>query len=245
MTNPVIDLLKSHRSIRKFTDQPMDDALLKDLVATGQCAATSSYLQAASVIRVRNPQVRKQLEELSGNQAYVSGAAEFLVFCADLHRNAWCCEQDGKTMADGMTEHFILATVDAALFAQNVVVAAESEGLGICYIGALRNDPAKVSELLNLPEHVYPVFGLCLGYPAQDPEVKPRLPLDMILMDEQYQSVNEDKMNDYDQQTADYYLKRTGSKPDKSWSKDMADKLSKESRPHMKAFLASKGFKLR
>ena len=244
MNKSVIDLLKAHRSIRKFTDRPIDEALLQRLVSAGQSAATSSHLQACSVIRVRHQTAREQLVDVTGGQQYVMSAPEFLVFCADLHRNAWCCESRGQKMAEGLTEHFILATVDVALFAQNVAVAAESEGLGICYIGALRNDPVRVSELLNLPDKVYPVFGLCLGYPDQDPDIKPRLPLDAVLMDDNYQPVDEEQMHQYDQLTRAYYRRRTGGKLDRSWCEEMAKTLSKESRPHMKAFLASKGFEL-
>ena len=93
--------------------------------------------------------------------------APFSVYCADLQRSAAACVAEGGTFSAGMTEHFIIATVDVALSAQNAVVAAESLGLGICYIGGIRNNPAEVSALLELPEQVYPVFGLCLGYPAQ------------------------------------------------------------------------------
>lgn len=245
MNNPVIDLLTGHRSIRKFTDQPVKPELLNELLVAGQSAATSSNLQGVSVIRVTNPETRKSLAEVAGGQSYVKEAAEFLAFCADLNRSAWCCETRGQSMADGMTEHFIIATIDVALFAQNVVIAAEASGLGICYIGAMRNDPERVSDLLKLPNHVYPVFGLCLGYPAQDPQCKPRLPLNMVLMEEEYQPVDKNLMAQYDQTMRSYYHERTGGKIDRVWSEDMNALLGKESRPHMKEFLYSKGFKMR
>ncbi len=245
MMQNVIELLQSHRSIRKFTNQPIEPDLLKALIRSGQSAATSSNLQGVSVIRVRNPETRAAMAKHAGGQAYVEEAAEFLVFCADLNRSGWCCEQSGTPMAEGMTEHFIIATVDVALFAQNVVVAAESEGLGICYIGGLRNNPEPVSELLALPEHVYPVFGLCLGYPDQDPECKPRLPLDAVLMEEHYQPVNPELIAEYDEVMRDYYQRRTHGQLNRAWSEDMPELLGKKSRPHMKAFLDSKGFKLR
>ncbi len=244
MTQPVLELLRSHRSIRKFTEQPVEESLLRDLITAGQSAATSSNLQGVSVIRVRNSETRRAMAELAGGQAYVQEAAEFLVFCADLKRADWCCEQSGKIMADGMTEHFIIATVDVALFAQNVVVAAESEGLGICYIGGLRNDPQQVSDLLALPENVYPVFGLCLGYPDQDPERKPRLPLDAVLMEEHYQPVNKALLAQYDDTMRAYYQQRTGGKLDRVWSQDISSLLEEKSRPHMREFLKKKGFKM-
>lgn len=245
MNGSVIELLQSHRSIRKFTNQPVEPLLLRQLIRSGQSAATSSNLQGVSVIRIRNPQTRTAMADLAGGQTYVETAAEFLVFCADLNRSAVCCEKEGKQLADGMTEHFMIATIDVALFAQNVVVAAESEGLGICYIGGIRNNPEKVSELISLPQNVYPVFGLCLGYPDQNPELKPRLPVDMVLMEETYQPVDEKLLAEYDATMREYYHKRTKGKIDRVWSQDMSALLGKESRPHMKAFLASKGFKMR
>ena len=173
--NAVHELLNSHRSIRKFTDQPISDELLTTILRSGQAAATSSFLQGATVIRVRNPASREKLAAFAGNQPYVSSAAEFFVLCADLKRPGNCCVQYDKPFEGDYTEHFIIATVDVALMAQNMVVAAEAAGLGICYIGGLRNNPRDVSDLLQLPKGVYPVFGLCLGYPDQDPECKPRL----------------------------------------------------------------------
>jgi len=242
MSQPVIAQLKSHRSIRKFTDQPIADSLLHELIVAGQSAATSSNLQGVSVIRINNRQTRQALAALAGDQAYIEQAPEFLVFCADLYRAGWCCQ---GAMVEGMTEHFLIATIDAALFAQNVVVAAESVGLGICYIGALRNDPWQVSELLALPEQVCPVFGLCLGYPAQDPQCKPRLPLAAVLMEDRYQEVDEAQVAQYDQTMRAYYQQRTGGRVDRGWSQEMAALLSKESRPHMREFLARKGLATR
>ena len=155
--NPVVELLQSHRSIRKFTDDPIDDSMIDEIMRSGFAAATSSNLQGTTVIRVRNPETRARVAELAGGQTYVETAGAFFVWCADLHRSATACEANGGTFSAGMTEHFLIATVDCALAAQNAVVAAEALGLGICYIGGIRNDPATVAELLELPDHVYPV----------------------------------------------------------------------------------------
>ena len=113
---------------------------------------------------------------MAGVQDYVATAGAFLVFCADLNRSRRACAMQGGIFVEGMTEHFIIATVDVALFAQNCAIRAEWLGLGICYIGGIRNDPQVVCDLLELPDQVYSLFGFCIGYPAQDPEVKPRLP---------------------------------------------------------------------
>jgi len=153
------------------------------------------------------------------------------------------CESQGGEFSAGMMEHFLIASVDVALAAQNTVVAAESLGLGICYIGGLRNNPAEVSKLLKLPQQVYPVFGLCLGYPDQDPEVKPRLPIDTVFMKDEYdESTQSDLRDQYDAQLREYYKSRTGGNKDSSWSEEMKGLVGKESRPHMKPFLADQGF---
>jgi nitroreductase len=244
--NPTIDLLKAHRSIRKFTDDPVTDEQVREIVAAGQAAATSSNVQAVSVIQVNQPAMRESMAELAGGQPWVTAAGAFLVWCADLGRSGAACAQAGGDFEVGMTEHFLIATVDVALAAQNAVIAAESMGLGICYIGGLRNNPAKVSELLALPEQVYPVFGLCLGYPAQDPDIKPRLSLDAVLMQDTYSSEHQDThFNDYNERLGHYYQTRTGGTKVSQWTDEMKKLVGKESRPHMREFLSSQGFKMR
>jgi len=236
-------LLKQHRSIRKFTDEPVTDEMVNDVISAGLSAATSSNLQGTTVIRVRNAETRAAIATLAGGQTYVETAGAFFVWCADLHRSSVACEMAGGDFSAGMTEHFIIATVDCALAAQNAVVAAESVGLGICYIGGIRNDPAQVAELLELPEQVLPLFGLCLGWPDQDPALKPRLPLSVTLKEETYDGANDqDGIRTYDEQMREYYKERTGGKVDRAWSEDMSALLGKESRPHMKGFLEGQGF---
>lgn len=244
--NPVHTLLNSHRSIRKFTEQAISEELLRSIVGAAQSAASSSFLQGATVIRVRKPENRKKMAVYAGNQAYVESAAEFLVFCADLKRPGNCCERYEKPFAGDYTEHFIIATVDVALMAQNMVVAAEAAGLGICYIGGIRNNPRAVADLLQLPKNVYPVFGLCLGYPDQDPECKPRLPLEVVLKDEVYsEEGDEARIAEYDEQVREYYRQRTGGGHGICWSEQVATLLSEKARPHMRDFLAEQGFMLR
>jgi len=244
--NPVMQLLQSHRSIRKYTDQPVTDELIQDIVRCGQSAATSSNLQATTVIRVRNPDTRRAIARLAGDQEYVATAGAFLMFCADLNRSRQACEMQGGEFVIGMTEHFMIATIDVALFAQNCAIAAESVGLGICYIGGIRNDPAQVTELLGLPDQVYPIFGFCLGYPAQDPEIKPRLPLGVVLKEDHYQDTGDvDGIRKYDEKLRQYYRTRTGGTKDSNWTLEMRDLVGKESRPHMRGFLKTRGFAMR
>ena len=244
--NDVHQLLRSHRSIRAFVDEPLDDQTVEEIVRSGLSAATSSTLQATTVIGVRNRSVREQIAELAFGQKHIVTAGAFLVWCADMNRTRRACEMAGGSMTSGMTEQFIIATVDVALAAQNAVIAAESQGLGICYIGAIRNDPQVVSDLLELPTDVYPVFGLCIDQPTQDPEVKPRLPLGVVLKGDVYSDEGEAELIEaYDEVVREYYGSRSGGNKDSCWTKEMAGLVDGERRPHMRQFLADSGFELR
>jgi len=239
-------LLRSHRSIRSFENIPLEDDTVTEIVRSAQCAATSSNIQALTVIHVTNTEVRAAIAEVAGGQRYVTTAGAFLVWCADLNRTRRACEAAGGSMASGMTEQFIIATVDVALAAQNAVIAAEAMGLGICYIGAVRNDPQTVSDLLELPDDVYPVFGMCIGHPKKSPDVKPRLPVEVVLKRDTYDSSDEaEQIRAYDETMRQYYRTRGGGTKESSWTEEMAGLVGGERRPHMRQFLADRGFELR
>ncbi|WZL71919.1 oxygen-insensitive NADPH nitroreductase [Clostridiaceae bacterium 35-E11] len=244
--NEVIKLIKNHRSIRKFQDKSIDDSLIQQIIEAAQCASSSTFVQAYSIIGIKNPEMKKKLAHFSGDQPYVESAPLFLVFCADMHRLDLACRLHDTEMVGDYTESFIMATVDAALAAQNTMVAAESLGLGGVYIGGIRNHPHEVSALLELPQFVYPVFGMCLGYPHQNPEIKPRLPMNIVYKEEKYNVLDEEmKIKQYDEKMEQYYIQRTKGKRSDTWTQQMAEKMHKETRPHMKEFLASKGFLLK
>lgn len=156
---PTIELLRSHRSIRHFTDAPVSDEQRAEIIASAQAASTSSFLQCTSIIRITDPALRERLVPLTGGQQHVAQAAEFWVFCADFNRHLQICPQAQL----GLAEQLLIGVVDTALLAQNALTAAESLGLGGVYIGGLRNSIEAVTELLELPQHVLPLFGLCLG----------------------------------------------------------------------------------
>jgi len=239
----LLKVLNSHRSIRKFKPKKIDEHLFQQIILAGQSSASSSFIQACTIIRIKDLEKRKALRAIAGDQSYVEEAPEFLVYCADLSRSYQCCEYHNKEAIKGLTEQFIIATVDTAIVAQSTVTAAESLGLGICYIGALRNDPLSVSNLLGLPDYTYPVFGLCIGYPDETPEVKPRLPIETFLKDDVYEDKNDmQAIASYDEDMLNYYEQRTTNKKHQCWSEQMAGILSKESRPFMKEYLAQKGF---
>ncbi|PRY67825.1 oxygen-insensitive NADPH nitroreductase [Halomonas ventosae] len=242
--NPTIELLKSHRSIRKFTDQPVSRELLETLIEAGQAAATSSHVQAYSVIHVTNPANREAIAELAGGQSYVATCGAFLLFCADMKRPTEAAERTGARVVRGMTEQLLVASVDTALMAQNVAIAAESAGLGICYIGGIRNNPQQISDLVGIPDHVFPVFGMCLGYPAHDPDVKPRLPVEAILKEDTYTDDRE-QVAAYDDAMHAYYQSRKGGPKDTTWSRNLTPLFDTKLRPHMREFLVKRGFEMK
>ncbi|MGZ6525472.1 MAG: oxygen-insensitive NADPH nitroreductase [Tumebacillaceae bacterium] len=242
--NETIDLLLRHRSIRKFKDTPLTKEQTQAIYDAAQMASSSSHVQAYSVVAVTEAEMKKQLAHLVGDQAYVEQCPMFLVWCADLHRLHEACAVQGVEMVQGM-ENFIVATVDATLAAQNAAVAAESLGLGICYIGGIRNNPQAVTELLQLPSLVYPVYGMCVGVPDQDPEVKPRFATEAVVHENTYKAAKvREEVAAYDRLMHDYYFERTGGKIDATWSERIATKYNEKSRQHMRAFLEARGFQL-
>ncbi|MEZ9132168.1 oxygen-insensitive NADPH nitroreductase [Vibrio breoganii] len=236
--NSTINTLLSHRSIRSFTEQPIDSSLLDTILDCGLAASSSSFIQCVSVVRVSTAEKRIKLAEYAGGQPYVESCSEFLVFCADYNRH----QQIHPEAQLGFTEQTLIGSIDAAMMAQNCLTAAESVGLGGVYIGGLRNNPQKVTELLALPKHVIPLFGLCLGYPNQNPETKPRLPKSIVVHQEQYQPISLDELAQYDAHIQDYYATRTDNKKAVSWSTQITQTLSKEARPFMHDFLQKQGF---
>ncbi|BBO70065.1 NADPH-dependent oxidoreductase [Desulfosarcina alkanivorans] len=244
--NAIIDLMKAHRSIRKFADREVDDQTLEAIVAAAQCAATSHFVQAYTVIRVRDMAKRQALARLAGPQAWVASSPVFLVFCADLNRLDAACRLHDTSAEKGWAEQFVTATVDAALLAQNVLLAAESLGMGGVFIGGIRNDPQTVCDLLDIPDQAYPVFGMCLGWPAHDPPPKPRLPVEAVLFTDRYPPQHDpDMFGAYDRTTNHYYLNRNSNLKDETWTRQMADFMGRVIRPHMKPFLEKKGFFLK
>ncbi len=241
-TSPTIKLQLKHTSVRQYQNTPIDQALLEQIVSAGQAAATSSFIQACSVVRVTEPDVRQSIAEAAGGQRWVEDAPEFLVFCADMYRVNMACVQADQGELEGYSEHSLAAIVDVALFAQNVMLAAESVGLGGVYIGGIRNDPQRVSDLLLLPHRVIPVFGMCLGYPATDTEVKPRMPVELVLHQDRYQPATEADLHTYDNQMAAYYQSRSSNVRISDWTSVTANATQGKKREHMAEFLNRKGF---
>lgn len=224
----VIDVLHSHRSIRAFQDKPLPDGTLERLVEAGTRASTSSNMQAYTVIAVTDPSRKKRLAALCADQKQIHQSAAFLVFCADLHKLTICCRMhDAGHDAAREAEALLVAVIDTAPVMQNVAVAAESLGLGICMIGAMRNHPKDVVELLELPEHVFALSGFCIGYPAEDGDVKPRLPLEATLHINTYRPDDELKklIEAYDETQSAWYAAHDLHPKDPRWSAVIAGRL--------------------
>ncbi|HGS5804355.1 TPA: oxygen-insensitive NADPH nitroreductase [Vibrio parahaemolyticus] len=235
--NSTIQTILGHRSIRKFTSQPIDKEQLETILQAGLAASSSSMLQVVSIVRVTDTEKRSQLAKFAGNQAYVESAAEFLVFCIDYQRHA---SINPDVQAD-FTELTLIGAVDSGIMAQNCLLAAESMGLGGVYIGGLRNNAQQVDELLGLPQNTAILFGMCLGHPDQNPEVKPRLPAHVVVHENQYQALNLDDIQAYDQTMQNYYANRSSNKKQSTWSQEVTSKLAGESRPHILPYLNGKG----
>jgi len=199
--NDVIATLLSHRSTRGFVADALPAHTLESMMAAAQSAATSSNLQTWSVIAVTDPALKKEFAAIANNQKHIEECPLFLIWLADLSRLNRIGDALGAPfeIVDYL-ETYMVALVDAALAAQNAVVAAESIGLANVYIGALRNNPQRVAELLNLPPMVLGAFGLCIGYPKPEArtEVKPRLPQSVIVHHNRYEA------GDIEAQRADY-----------------------------------------
>jgi len=246
--NEVIESLLQHRSVRNYLDKPLPEGTLQTLLAAAQSAATSSNLQAWSLVAIEDPARKARLAELAGNQAHIQQAPLFLVWLADLSRiERQASHRNIELQAPTYLDSLLVSSIDAALAAQNAVVALESLGLGGVYIGALRNNLAAVIDELQLPPLVFPVFGLCVGYadPDKPASIKPRLPQQVVLHQETYgQSVEQQLVEDYDQHISAFYQDQGLTTP--KWSEQAVERLRSiqtlNGREHISAVLKGRRF---
>ncbi len=246
MMNETIKTLLNHRSIREFKNTKLTNEQVNCIIQSAQQASTSSYMMAYTIIGVTAPQIKAALAEVSG-QSYVKNNGHLLVFCADLHRQTHTASQGMfNQMIENLenSEHFLVSAIDAALAAQNAAIAAESMGLGICYLGSLRNDLARVDELLSLPQHVIPLFGMAVGVPAHQPERKPRLPKSAVYFENKYEA-HDDIVQAFDDKIASYYQTRSENSRKDTWTAQMHRRFSKTIRMDVTDLVQKKGFNKR
>lgn len=168
MSDYVYNLVKKHHSVRKFKNKPLSEDVVKKLVEAGQSASTSSFLQAYSIIGIDDEKIKENLREVSG-QPYVVENGYLFVFVIDYYRHHLVDQHAETDMenAYGSTEGLLVGAIDAALVAENIAVTAEDMGYGIVFLGSLRNDVERVREILDLPDYVFPVFGMAVGEPRR------------------------------------------------------------------------------
>jgi nitroreductase len=190
----VIDAIKQHRSIRAYKPDPIPEDLLKEILEAGIRASSSGNMQTYSIIVTRDRALREQLYEPHMEQSMVLDAPVLLTFCADFHRmRQWLRLSDAPDNFDNFMS-FMIAAIDAILVSQNVALAAEAHGLGICYMGSTLANCDQIGKILNLPPNVVPVVGFSLGYPDEDPVLRDRLPLMGLVHDETYHDYSDDQI---------------------------------------------------
>lgn len=250
VNDAVISRLLSHRSVRSYLDKPLPEHALESMIAAAQSASTSSNLQTWSAVAVSDPQRKAALSRLAGDQRHIREAPTHIVWLADLARLRGAARRQG-IVAKGLDyfELFLIGCIDAALAAQNAAVAAEALGLGVVFIGGMRNQPLEVAQLLGLPPGVFAVFGMCVGYPDGDrpSAIKPRIPQESVLFHETYSAKkSQSRIDDYDAVMDRFYTEQK-MKQDR-WSirsgKRVSGPGSLSGRDRLKSILTKMGFAL-
>jgi FMN reductase (NADPH) len=254
MDNAVFEQIHRHASVRAYKPDPLPRAWIEAIVAAGQCASTSSNLQMYSAIAVTDQQKRNRLAELCGSQKHIRAAPLFLAWCADLARLERVCTLRGYLQVSEFVENFLVAACDTSIAAQTAALAAESLGLGICYIGSIRNHTQEVIELLALPRLVFPITGMTIGWPAKETHPHPRLPLPAVLHWETYNPDQDRALEEYDRtmRSTNFYRGRQIPFPGKSetmedygWQEHSARRASQAVRMELRQVLAGQGFTLK
>ena len=210
-TPPMNDTIRTqlaHRSIRAFEARELDDDTIATLFEVSRWTASCAFGQQRTIIHVRDEEIRREIGRASG-QPYVGvKEGELFIFVADLHRNAQIRrEASVDDEPASRAQEFLAAVIDTSIAAQNMVVAAESLGLGTLYLESIAADIRRVIRALDLPANTYPLVGLIVGYPRQEPQLKPRMPLSLLTATDRYpRDINyHEALRDYDAELGEYY----------------------------------------
>ncbi len=190
------NVILNHRSIRNFKHQSIDDKILNEILYAGSRASTTGNMQVYSIIVTKDEILKKQLWELHFKQDMVLQAPVHLTFCADFNRFTKWCNLRNATPGYNNFLSFITASIDALLAAQNVAIAAEDKGLGICYLGTTTYNADKIVEILELPELVVPVTSIVIGVPDESPDITDRLPIEGIVHKEKYHNYSNELIDE-------------------------------------------------
>jgi FMN reductase [NAD(P)H] len=252
---PGLDTLATiagHRSHRAYADRPIPDDLLRLLCACALSAPSKSDLQQADIVQVADPTLRATIADLLPDNPWVRETPVFLVFCGNNRRIRQSAELRGKTFANDHLDAFMNAAVDAGIVLSTFIRAAAAVGVGCCPISAVRNHATTISRLLGLPAWVFPLAGLCVGYPAAAGQISPRLPLDVTVHVDRFEDANvTERIQAYDQRRASLqpyakqrYPELYGELSEYGWSEDKARQYSMPERADFGQFIRNKGFRL-
>ena len=247
----VLAAMADRRVMRRYTDKPVDPALLETLCAVALAAPSKSDLQQADIIIISGQAQREKLHALIPDNPWAREAPAFLVFCANNRRHRLTFEWRQQPFVNDHLDPLFNASVDAGIVLATFIAAADRVGLGACPVSAIRNRAAEVSELLGLPDHVFPVAGLGVGWPSFAGVMSPRLGLDVTVHHDRYdESGLRDKIADYDRRRAavqpyatQRYTERFGQAEAYGWSEDKVRQYSVPERADFGAFIRRKGFK--
>ncbi len=238
--------LAGRGSVRQFKDAPVSPDLLRLLSAFALSAPTKSDLQQRDIVVVTDPALRQLINLLIDEQSWIAEAPAMLVFCGNNRRQRQIHEMRGHPFVNDHLDAFFNAAVDAGIALAAFVIAAEILGLGCCPVSALRNEAEKVSRLLGLPDHVFPIAGLAVGWPADRANISPRLPLGLTLHENRFteDGIEEaiaayDPLRHYETQR---FVEDYGKDAEYGWSEDKTRQYSKPERAGFGAFIRSKGF---
>ena len=215
-----ITLMKSHTSVRRFKEEVIPQEDLNTILSAGQMASSWKNFQSYSVIVVRSQEKKDALYELVPQEAIRQSAA-FLLFVGDLNRAEKGARLHTDTFQPQGVEGLLITSVDAALAGQNTLLAAESLGYGGVIIGLVRYKSVELAELFKLPDYTYPVFGIALGVPNQKHDVKPRLPLENVVFEEEYQEQTTEAIEAYGRVQTEY----AGARTTTTWSQRLAEQF--------------------
>ncbi|MBS4538361.1 NADPH-dependent oxidoreductase [Clostridium sp. D2Q-11] len=243
--NEVLKTLNNHRSIRKYKDKEVPEEYLDSIVKAIQSAPTSINGQQLSIIAVTDKDKKRKLSQLVGDQKWVDEAPVMLIFCADFYRSDLALKKHNKELKliDNI-EATLVGAVDVGIGMGAGIAAAESLGLGIVPIGAVRKEPEAISDMLELPKYVFPIAGLCVGFPDHDPGQKPRLPKNAVFHKETYDTSQMERLIDeYDSTISNYMKERTEGESDRDWSETVASTYSFVYFPKVSDAIRKKGYK--
>jgi nitroreductase len=226
--NKMVQKQLAHRTIREFKNERIPVEIFKQLLEVAKRTASSTGMQACSIIRVTDAAVKKKIAEVC-QQEYVARAPELLIFIVDQYRNFHIAkEKDFSAEGAKDMDRFFSAFTDACITAQNIVNAAEAMNLGTVYLGSILNDPVKICEILELPELTFPVVGLGIGYPNQDPQLKPRMDMELRVFENRYVPCDNylDEIKEYDEEMTTYYDLRNANRRVDSFSDQVVARYS-------------------